>query len=171
MLLANTSQQVHTTDAVLQDCVLQPGTRRATKRAGRYQRGLFWPTLPAQRERRAPGSESASSCFYSITRPVYAYANEHCCRASKISGTEQTAAQPASRDNLRTPEELLVTLQAACQTDTAGGMHFWEVARSLRCPPPACANSTAQMHDTARHCASRRWQWAGLTSCVPVSQR
>ena len=33
----------------------------------------------------------------------------------------------------RPPKELLAALLEACRGDTAGGMHFWEVARSLRC--------------------------------------
>ena len=127
----------HTLNAVRQDCVRLPGTRRATRRAGRYQRGPLWPVLLAQRERRAPVSESAASLTCTTAHLVYA--KEHCCRASKISGTEQSAAHSASSDDLMPPEELLLTLQAACRTDTTGGMHFGEVARSLRCPPPSCA--------------------------------
>ena len=39
----------------------------------------------------------------------------------------------AASSQPRPPEELLAVLLEACRCDTAGGMHFWEVARSLRC--------------------------------------
>ena len=43
----------------------------------------------------------------------------------------------------RPPEELLAALLEACRSDTAGGMHFWEVARSLRCAPAGAASPSA----------------------------
>ncbi|KAK9821314.1 hypothetical protein WJX81_000467 [Elliptochloris bilobata] len=41
-------------------------------------------------------------------------------------------AAAAGSSQHRPPGELLALLQEACRLDTAGGMHFWEVARSLR---------------------------------------
>lgn len=74
-------------------------------------------------------------------------------RASDSSGSDTSANQPVSIGDSRPPEELLATLQAARRTDTAGGLHFWEVARSLRCarlPFPHTAPAPHHVHQLCK---------------------